>query len=48
MNQRMSDYNAGDQNNYNRSYHCGGNPVGGLIANAEINSESLQKKAANE
>jgi hypothetical protein len=48
MHQRMSAYKAGDQNNYNRSYHCGDNPAGGLIANAEINSEALQKKAANE
>ena len=48
MDQRRSAYKAGDQNNYNRSYRGGDNPAGGLIANAEINPEALQKKAANE
>ncbi len=43
-----SAYEPAYQNHYNRSYRCGGNPVGSLIANAEINSEALQKKATDE
>src|SRR5215207_7228292 len=44
----LSADDAGEEDDDHRPYGCGRNAAGGLIANAEINAKSLQKKAADE